>query len=167
MERKEDKMNTINDVDLCAACRTVPVAHLSLDLREPLQGWPAYLEQEGIEVIDDDLGRPAISRLVFGAMVRQAATRRKMEAEARALRSAEQVRRPRVVAIPGVEGRSAYESLMAAEGRVVTPEMEFLGRERPNFLADAIDEGHRAMAQQRRDQKRRVAGQRTRERGQE
>ena len=145
---------------------TIPVSHLSLDLDEPLAGWPAYLEAEGIDVIEDDLGRPAISRLVFGAMVRAAATKRKMEAEQSALRVAEAAQaaqRIRVpVSVPAQEGMTPYESLVAADGGIVTPEMEFgIGRDKPRFLEDAIDQG-RAEIERARVQRRAEAAEKER-----
>jgi hypothetical protein len=39
--------------------------------------------------------------------------------------------------------------MIAAEGRVITPQEEFTGRQRPNFLEAAIDEGARALAERR------------------
>jgi hypothetical protein len=39
------------------------VSHLALDLGEPpVGGWVAYLAGRGLEVLTDDLGRPAVSR---------------------------------------------------------------------------------------------------------
>lgn len=67
--------------EVCSACRLVPVAHLSLDLPQPIVGWETWLEAEGIDVQVDDCGRPAISRLVFGSMIAAEVTRRKLEVE--------------------------------------------------------------------------------------
>jgi hypothetical protein len=40
----------------------IPLSHLSLDLDEPPIGWVAYLGNIGVEVVEDDIGRPALSR---------------------------------------------------------------------------------------------------------
>jgi hypothetical protein len=40
----------------------IPLSHLSLDLPVPATGWLAELERRGIEVLDDDLGRPSVAR---------------------------------------------------------------------------------------------------------
>ena len=40
----------------------IPLSHLELDLPVPTIGWLAYLGNVGIEILTDDVGRPAISR---------------------------------------------------------------------------------------------------------
>jgi hypothetical protein len=122
-------------------------------------GWPAFLEREGIDVQEDDCGRPAISRSVFGALIRERTSRRKLDAERAALRAAEASRttRRRYSGVPAVEGRTPYESMVAADGGVITPEMEFgLGRERPRFLEEAIDAGRQTVDERRAEHQRRL-----------
>jgi hypothetical protein len=134
-------------VSVCDCCRLVPISHLSLDLDVPVVGWPTWLEEQGIAVMPDDLGRPSIARSVFGALVREQTSMRKLLAERTALRAAEMAeleRENRIpVGVPAQEGRSPYESMMTSEGRVLTPEMEFGGRERPNWVAHELDQSAR------------------------
>jgi acetylornithine deacetylase/succinyl-diaminopimelate desuccinylase-like protein len=117
-----------------------------------------WLAQEGIDVQTDDLGRRAIARSVFGALVREHTSQQKLMAERAALRAAEAAeaeRKARVSAgVPAMEGRSPYESMMTSEGRVVTPEMEFGGRERPNWLADELDASARRRHEEATEKKR-------------
>jgi hypothetical protein len=40
----------------------VPLSVLSLDLEQPPIGWTAYLNNLGVEIVEDDLGRPSIHR---------------------------------------------------------------------------------------------------------
>jgi hypothetical protein len=40
----------------------IPLSHLGLDLPVPTIGWLTYLGNIGVEVLSDDVGRPAISR---------------------------------------------------------------------------------------------------------
>jgi len=40
----------------------VPLSVLSLDLEQPPIGWLAYLGNIGVEIVEDDLGRPSIHR---------------------------------------------------------------------------------------------------------
>ena len=40
----------------------IPLSVISLDLDTPAIGWTAYLTGRGIEVVTDDIGRPAIAR---------------------------------------------------------------------------------------------------------
>jgi len=131
-------------VELCEACRLIPVSQLGVDLEPPLGGWMAFLQKEGIDVQTDDCGRPSIARSVFGALVRERASERL------ALRAVEQTRsgQKTYTGVPAVEGLSPFESLVAADGGVVTPAQEFgHGWEKPRFFKDAIDAGQRDLAQ--------------------
>ena len=98
--------------------RLIPLSCLSLDLDEPVVGWDQYLRGEGIDVMVDDVGRPAISRSVFGAMVREQASMKKLLSEQTALRVAEmaeaQRRTPMPAGVPAIEGMSAMETVMSA-----------------------------------------------------
>lgn len=127
-------------------CRLVPVAHLSLDLSEPIRGWELFLAEQGVDVMIDDCGRPAIARSVFGAMVREQATMQKLQSERAALRAAEDAqaakKTPVSVGRPALEGAgSGLESMMMSDDWV-SPRAEF-GRPKPNFLDDQLAEGQR------------------------
>src|SRR5215208_1136506 len=42
----------------------IPLSHLELDLDPPSgAGWPAYLAAKGVELLSDDVGRAAVSRV--------------------------------------------------------------------------------------------------------
>jgi len=49
----------------------IPIRHLSLDLDEPVNGWTQALLERGVEIIDDDLGRPCVRREVLGDLLRE------------------------------------------------------------------------------------------------
>jgi hypothetical protein len=58
----------------------IPLSHLALDLEPPaIGGWHHYLAECNIKIIDDDLGRPSVSRSDARRLLTQ-----KREAEARA-----------------------------------------------------------------------------------
>jgi hypothetical protein len=64
----------------------VPLSHLSLDIpAEPPLGWRAELDLRGVAVIEDDLGRPALSRADARALFTE---RREQEEEAARRREA-------------------------------------------------------------------------------
>jgi hypothetical protein len=46
----------------------VPLSELARDLPEPAVGWAVELERRGIEIVEDDLGRAAITRAVARAI---------------------------------------------------------------------------------------------------
>ncbi len=140
-ESTPEETRTVSD-----CCRLVPVAHLSLDLSEPIQGWEIYLAEQGIVVLVDDCGRPAITRSVFASMVREEASMRKLQSERAALAAAEMAqearRTPVPVGRPAVEGAGSGIESMMMEADYVTPRDEF-GPPKPNFLEDALAEGQR------------------------
>jgi hypothetical protein len=99
----------------------VPLSHLSLDLSEPPSGWVAYLTGRGVAVVDDDLGRPSISRaaarMLFDEHRADEARKAEMRAESEK-RAVEADQRFRAqlsggVAIPA--GMSYGEAAKAAE----------------------------------------------------
>ena len=49
----------------------IPIRHLSLDLAEPINGWEMALLQRGVEIVDDDLGRPCVRREVLSDLLRE------------------------------------------------------------------------------------------------
>lgn len=90
----------------CDCCRLIPLSHLSLDVIEPLSGWKATFAARGVEIVSDDLGRPAIPRAVLGELVAESAERaayetRRIEAARRKLEEAQRLirLRPRTPAL--------------------------------------------------------------------
>ena len=125
----------------------IPISHLSLDIDRPISGWPAFFAERGIEVLENDLGRSAVRREIFGELLTE-----RRERETRL--AAEQARKvgslkPSLVGggVPAVEGMDAHESMMAAPG--YTTVREEFGRPAPTFLDDMLAEGRRADAAKR------------------
>jgi hypothetical protein len=121
----------------------IPISHLSLDLGEPIVGWAASLSEHGIELLEDDIGRKAISREDARTLL---AERREREArlEDQRRRDAESADKqvPVMAGVPALEGASPFESMAAADPDFTTPRDEF-GRPRPSFLDDMLAEGNR------------------------
>jgi hypothetical protein len=69
----------------------VPLSVLSLDLPEPPAGWTAYLNAKGVEVVDDDIGRPAVARADARMLIAE-----QREAEARGREKAAELERQAV-----------------------------------------------------------------------
>jgi hypothetical protein len=129
-----------------AGDRVDPALRLGpLDYPEPLGGWEPLLEARGIELLTDDLYRPAIRR---EDARRLAGERREWERS-----SVEEARRrqesleglPLPAGIPALEHGSAMASLMANDPGYRTVAEEF-GRPRPNFLAEELEAGARQQA---------------------
>ena len=133
--------------DMNTRDKLIPLSHLSLDLGEPIVGWAASLSEHGIELLEDDIGRKAISREDARTLMAES-----RKAEARVL---EDQRRRRAelgdlklpAGVPAIDG-SPYEAMVAGGG-VVLPSEEF-GRPRPNFLEEELAAGQRESAEQRR-----------------
>lgn len=142
---------------------TVPISHLSLEpgVDVPIDGWQRMFDQLSIRVVTDVAGRPAISSLaarrLFAAIKRQAELRAE-DAQRRSEKLAKKYPVPAGRGLPAIEGASAIESLVAAGG-VVTPEQEFGGRPRPNFLQEELAAGEQAQAE-----KQRIAAERAKDR---
>ena len=122
----------------------IPISHLSLDLSEPIVGWEASLSERGIELLEDDIGRKAISREDARTLM---AERREVEErilEDQRRRDAERAddKVPVSAGVPALEGASPFESMAAADPDFTTPRDEF-GRPRPSFLEDMLAEGKR------------------------
>jgi hypothetical protein len=147
VDRRE---RTMDDGTLCAACRTVPLSHLHLDLSEPVQGWEMFLAERSIEIVEDVSGRPSIPRWALTRLLDERRERERTVAEAaeRATRMTAAVG----AGVPALPDSTAYESLLAPEA--VSPQEEF-GRPRPNFLEEALEAGSRAQAAEREAVKRR------------
>ncbi len=128
---------------VCDGCSPIPVSHLDLDLKTPIQGWPASLANRGIEVVTDDLGRQAISRTDFAGLIseRNEAQRRHVEECRR--RALETQKKRVVVGVPAVEGATPYQSMLAHTG-LVTPDQEFGGRQPPRFLEEQLASARRS-----------------------
>ena len=96
---------------------TIPLSVLALDYDVPINGWGPLLELEGIEQVEDSLGRVAIpcedaARLIAACRATEAYV-----AERRAVAEAEVIAAaladvPR--GAPMVDGASAFESMVAA-----------------------------------------------------
>jgi hypothetical protein len=118
-----------------------------------------WLAQEGIDVQTDDLGRRAIARSVFGALVREHTSQQKLMAERAALRVAEQAeverREPVPAGMPAQEGLSAIETLMTSDD-YSTLRDEF-GNPRVNWLDDELARGAAARAETEAQAKERAA----------
>lgn len=122
----------------------VPVSHLALDLAEPIAGWEADLLERGVEILEDDLGRPCVRREVLGDLLREERERlARIEAES-AARVAAAVA-PVPGGLPALEHGSAMEAIAAGDPNFVTPAAEF-GRPAPRFLQEAIEDGERQLA---------------------
>jgi hypothetical protein len=128
----------------------IPLSHLVLDHPEPVGGWELMLQARGIELLEDDLYRPAIRREDARAL---ATERREWERE-----SAEKARRlqeslevvPIPTGLPALEGGSPLASIMAADPSYATLQAEF-GRPKPNFLAEELEAGAQHLAAARAD----------------
>jgi len=123
----------------------IPVRHLSLDLDEPITGWESALLERGVEIVDDDLGRPCVRREALGDLLREERERLARIAAESAARAAA-AGPPVPAGIPAIEnGGSALESLMANDPGYRTPQAEF-GRPAPRFLDELLEEGQRHQA---------------------
>jgi hypothetical protein len=134
---QHDKTGTV-----CDACRRIPVAHLALDIDEPLEGWPSFFAERRLQVFDDALGRPSIPRYVLRDLIDERREREARLAEEQAENAAAAARRPPVAAgVPALEYGTPYESMMAAGS--TTPSQEFGQFPKPNFLHEELARGRR------------------------
>ena len=104
-----------------------------------MNGWEAALEARGIVVLDDDIGRKVV-RSAARQLHREKAERDSRLAETAARRIAVLAAKyplPIDGGLPVIKGMRPYGS-MAAAGNVVSPEKEFGGRPRPNFLKEEL-----------------------------
>lgn len=132
----------------CDCCSTIPISYLALDLHAPFGGWEALFASRGVEVVTDDLGRPAIPRAALGELIAEReATKAAQRAESERQRKQAAQKKRVVVGVPAQEGMSAYESMVAATG-LVTPEDEW-GRAKPRFLEEHIEAGAKDLARRR------------------
>ena len=125
----------------------IPISHLSLDLSEPIVGWAASLSERGIELLEDDIGRKAISREDARTLMAEAREREAREREDQRRRRSERADSKVPAGVPALEGATPFES-MASAGDFVSVAQEF-GRPRPNFLEEELAAGRRVNAQKR------------------
>ena len=84
-------------------------------------------------------------REVLGDLLREERERlNRIEAESAARAAAAVV--PVPAGVPALEHGSAMESLMTHDPGYLTPQAEFGGRERPNFLVEQLEAGARQQA---------------------
>jgi hypothetical protein len=121
----------------------VPLVLIALEVDEPVD---LIADRLADHVRPDDVGMRAVpaaaAREFLAGRAEQAA---RMEDQFRRLQEAHE---PSPVArgVPAQEGSTPLESLMANDADFVTPRDEFAGRERPNFIAEAIEQGERQLA---------------------
>jgi hypothetical protein len=116
----------VHDDVMAPAADPVPVSHLALDLPEPpVGGWVAYLAGRGLEVLTDDIGRPAVSRAIAGQLLtecREDEIRRREAAEA-AERQALEADRVRRANMPtGIPAGLVPDGLRPAEAMMLAGE---------------------------------------------
>jgi len=129
----------------------IPISHLSLDLSEPIVGWAAALSERGIELLEDDIGRKAISREDARTLMAERREREARVLEDQRRRRAERADLKLPTGVPAIDG-SPYEAMVAAGGMVL-PSEEFGRRPRPNFLEEELAEGRRRQAAKRAEAK--------------
>jgi hypothetical protein len=99
----------------------VPVIHLALDLPEPPGGWTAFLNARGVEVVVDDLGRSAITRVdarrLFDEHREAEAVKAEKRAvlEQRAIEADQQFRAQLGRGVPIPEGMTYAEAVLSPE----------------------------------------------------
>jgi hypothetical protein len=102
----------------------VPLSELERDLPEPADGWAAALAARGAEIIEDDIGRPAVARSVARQLLaehrsqQEETARRRVEIEQRAIEADQRFRASLPSGIPAgavPAGMTAAQLLMAAD----------------------------------------------------
>jgi hypothetical protein len=127
----------------------IAISILSLDLSEPIVGWEASLSERGIELLEDDIGRKAISREDARTLMAESREHEARVLEEQRRRDAERADLKLPAGVPALEeGATPFESMVAG-GDYVSVAQEF-GRPRPNFLEEELAEGRRVNAQKRR-----------------
>jgi hypothetical protein len=69
------------EATICDACHLIPLTQHGLDIAEPVVGWLEFFRERGVEIIDDDLGRPAVVRGVLGELIAEHREREARKAE--------------------------------------------------------------------------------------
>ena len=101
----------------CVGCSTIPLSHLSLDLAVPTAGWPSFFSSRGVEVVDDDLGRPAVPRSAVADLIAERAADQERRVREQARRARERKPRPTVpgIRVPAGTTASALAVMVAAD----------------------------------------------------
>jgi hypothetical protein len=107
-----------------AAEPVVPLSELSLDLPVPVDGWLVELGRRGLVIVEDDLGRAAVSRVVARSLFaehrsqQEAAARKRAQIEQQAVEEDQRFRAslPGGVTLDQVpDGVSAGLAMMLAD----------------------------------------------------
>jgi hypothetical protein len=69
----------------------IPLTHLALDLPEPPIGWVAYLNNIGVEVVEDGIGRSAVSSVDARMLIAEYRAAEAVKAEMRARQEREAI----------------------------------------------------------------------------
>ena len=101
----------------------IPLSHFELDCPEPPDGWARLFEAEGVELVEDHIGRPAVTRVdaarLLGAHRADEAfhedERRRREAERERQMAEFAARHPVPRGIAAQPGMTAVEVMFAAD----------------------------------------------------
>src|SRR5688572_15876214 len=74
----------------------IPLSHLALDLPTPPIGWVAYLGNVGVEIVEDGIGRSAVSSADARLLIAEHRRNEARQAELRARQEAEAVEQDRL-----------------------------------------------------------------------
>jgi hypothetical protein len=96
--------------------------------------WELALLERGVEIVDDDLGRPCVRREVLGNLLREDREHLARIAVESAARAAAAVA-PVPAGIPALENGSAMASIMAGDPSYATPQAEFGARSRSSWTS--------------------------------
>jgi hypothetical protein len=162
--RKETEVSTSTEtLSICDGCRLIPVSHLSLDIAEPMGGFPRMLAANGIGIVEDDVGRPSITRETLGELLAERREREERLAEEARQRQAEEVpKKVRPAGVAGREGMSAVEAMISQDPAFSTPAQDFRrvpGGTTAELLDAQLAEGQRRQAERRAEtaEKQRIA----------
>ena len=143
MNRKEDDMSGTEIArrvaqEFVRENELVPLSILSMDYDPPVGGW----ETLGVEVVEDDLLRPAIRREDARKIVQERREQELRDAPHPAEVPASLV----AVGVPAIDGGTPVEALTSRDPAYKTPAEEFGGRPKPNFLEEELAAGARQLA---------------------
>jgi hypothetical protein len=103
----------------------IPLSHLALELLEPPIGWTAYLASRGIDVIDDCIGRAAITAADARMLItekREAEVRNREAMERREAQLIQQDRLRRASLPTGIPAGMVPDGLRPAEAMMLAGE---------------------------------------------
>jgi hypothetical protein len=95
-------------------CDTVPLSVLALDLDPPVSGWKSLFEAEGVDVVEDGIGRTAISSEDAARLIGARRAAYAFAEDLRRRREAEMVVPAVPRGLPAVEGMTALEQMLLA-----------------------------------------------------